>query len=80
MTTCWIALSGVMVSELAPAGTIATAIGVLSALSGITSILFNQMAGSLVDRFGYTALFVGGACLHPVAALVLWRTGRRHAP
>lgn len=74
MTTCWIALSGVMVSELAPAGTIATTIGVLSALSGITSILFNQLAGSLVDQFGYTALFVLGACLHPLAAWILWRT------
>jgi ACS family hexuronate transporter-like MFS transporter len=80
MTSCWIAISGVMVSELAPAGTIATAIGILSALSGITSILFNQLAGSLVDQFGYTALFVGGACLHPLAALVLWRTGRSATP
>lgn len=78
MTNCWIALSGVMVSELAPKGTIATTIGVLSALSGVTSILFNQLAGSLVDQFGYTALFVGGACLHPLAAWILWRTrGRR---
>lgn len=76
MTTCWIALSSVMVSELAPAGTIATAIGILSALSGVTSILFNQLAGSLIDQFGYTALFVGGACLHPLAALVLRHTGR----
>lgn len=76
MTTCWIALSGVMVSELAPPGTVATTIGILSALSGVTSILFNQLAGSLVDQFGYTALFVGGACLHPLAALVLWRTSR----
>lgn len=74
MTTCWIALSSVMVSELAPAGTIATTIGILSALSGVTSILFNQIAGTLVDQFGYTLLFVGGACLHPLAALILWRT------
>ncbi len=74
MTNCWIALSGVMVSELAPKGTIATTIGILSALSGVTSILFNQLAGSLVDQFGYAALFVGGACLHPLAAWILWRT------
>ncbi|HVU31867.1 MAG TPA: MFS transporter [Opitutaceae bacterium] len=80
MATCWIALSGVMVSELAPAGTIATAIGVLSALSGVTSTLFNQIAGSLIDRFGYTALFVVGACLHPLAALALRSHGRRGTP
>jgi ACS family hexuronate transporter-like MFS transporter len=77
MTTCWIALSGVMVGELAPPGTIATTIGILSALSGASSIAFNQVAGALIDHFGYTALFVGGACLHPLAALVLWRSGRR---
>jgi len=74
MTNCWVILAGVMVSELAPKGTIATTIGVLSALSGISSILFNQLAGSLVDHFGYTALFVGGACLHPLAGYILWRT------
>lgn len=76
MTSCWIALSGVMVSELAPAGTIATTIGILSALSGLSSIAFNQVAGSLIDHFGYPALFVAGACLHPLAALVLWRAQR----
>ena len=74
MTNCWVIMSGVMVSELAPPGTIATTIGVLSALSGVTSILFNQLAGSLIDRFGYAPLFVGGACLHPLAAYILWRT------
>jgi ACS family hexuronate transporter-like MFS transporter len=79
MCNCWVALSGVMVSELAPKGTIATTIGVLSALSGVTSILFNQLAGSLVDQFGYTALFVGGACLHPLAAAILWRTRNKTA-
>jgi ACS family hexuronate transporter-like MFS transporter len=63
-----------MVGELAPVGTIATTIGILSALSGISSILFNQVAGSLIDQFGYTSLLVAGACLHPLAALVLWKT------
>jgi ACS family hexuronate transporter-like MFS transporter len=74
MTSCWVTLSGVMVSELAPAGTIATTIGILSALSGCASIAFNQAAGFLVDAFGYTALFVAGACLHPIAAFILWRS------
>lgn len=74
MTSCWIALSGVMVGELAPPGTIATTIGILSALSGVTSIAFNQIAGTLIDHLGYTSLFVSGACLHPLAALVLWKT------
>jgi ACS family hexuronate transporter-like MFS transporter len=72
MTNGWNALSGVMVSELAPRGTIATCIGILSALSGLASIAFNQVAGVLVDHFGYTLLFVAGACLHPLAALILW--------
>ncbi len=74
MTSCWVTMSGVMVSELAPAGTIATTIGILSALSGCASIAFNQAAGFLVDALGYTALFVAGACLHPIAAFILWRS------
>lgn len=80
MTSGWIALSGVLVSELAPAGTVATTIGVLSALSGVASILFNQLAGTMVDHFGYTALFVVGACLHPLAAWVLWRARLERLP
>lgn len=74
MISGWMALSGVMISELAPAGSIATAVGTISALSGLTSMAFNQIAGPLVDQFGYTALFVVGACLHPLAAWILWRT------
>lgn len=74
MTQGWVQLSGVMVSELAPAGTVATSIGILSVLSGAASIIFNQTAGHLVAHFGYTSLFIGGALLHPLGAFILWKT------
>ncbi|MDR2675048.1 MAG: MFS transporter, partial [Opitutaceae bacterium] len=74
MTQGWVQLSGVMVSELAPAGTVATSIGILSVLSGVASIIFNQTAGHLVAHFGYTSLFIGGALLHPLGAFILWKT------
>lgn len=74
MASCWITLSGVLASELAAEGTVATTIGVLSFLSGLASILFNQAAGALIDWLGYTWLFVLGACLHPLAAWILCRS------
>ena len=40
------------------------------------SLLFNQVAGSLVDQFGYTALFVASGCLHPLGAFILYRSYR----
>ena len=43
----------------------------MSALGGVTSIFFNAVVGSIIDRFGYDTPFWVGACLHPLAAGVL---------
>ena len=49
------------------------------ALGGVTSIAFNAVIGSIIDRFGYDAPFWFGACLHPIAAGVLaWHFLRRN--
>jgi ACS family hexuronate transporter-like MFS transporter len=42
-------------------------------MGGATSAAFNLIAGWLVTHAGYTPLFVVGALLHPLAAIVLWR-------
>lgn len=72
MANSWVPLSNVMVSELAPPGAVATAVGLLSAVSGAASVAFTQFAGYLVDTFSYTPLFLIGGCAHPIAALILW--------
>lgn len=72
MANSWVPLSNVMVSELAPPGAVATAVGLLSAVSGAAAVAFTQFAGYLVDTFSYTPLFLIGGCAHPVAAAILW--------
>ncbi|MGK2889342.1 MAG: hypothetical protein ACSLEN_10140 [Candidatus Malihini olakiniferum] len=57
--------------RLAPRVPIATAIGVISALGGVTSIIFNGFVGSIIDNFCYSIQIYVGATLHPLGALVL---------
>lgn len=72
MANCWLTMINVLVTELAPPGTIATTLGTMSALGGATSIVFNYAAGPLVDAFDYDAMFIVCGCLHPVGAFILY--------
>jgi ACS family hexuronate transporter-like MFS transporter len=40
-------------------------------------VLFNLVVGELLTRFGAGKIFAVMACLHPLAALVLWKLVRR---
>lgn len=73
MANCWLTMVNVLVTEVAPAGTVATTFGVLSALGGAASITFNYIAGPLVDHFGYATMFIACAFLHPLGALIIYR-------
>jgi ACS family hexuronate transporter-like MFS transporter len=79
MCGTWLTITNVFVADLVPRSSVATAVGVLSAVGGITSVLFNLVAGWLVGSFGYTPLLLVGALLHPLAAVVIWRTYTRKA-
>ena len=71
MCTAWLSMATIMMGGLAPRVAIATAIGVMSALGGVTSILFNGFVGAIIDHFGYSMPIYAGATLHPIGALVL---------
>lgn len=71
MCTAWLSMATIMMGGLAPRAAIATAIGVMSALGGVTSIIFNGFVGSIIDHFGYSMPIYVGAALHPIGALVL---------
>lgn len=78
MCATWLNMSSVFMGALVPRSSLASAIGLMSALGGVTSIAFNGVIGSIIDRFGYDAPFWFGACLHPFAAGVLaWHFLRR---
>jgi ACS family hexuronate transporter-like MFS transporter len=78
MANVWLTMVNVLVTEVAPAGTVATAFGALSALGGMSSIAFNYVAGPLVDHLGYGTMFVTCACLYPIGVLILYRYYGRH--
>lgn len=56
---------------LVPRHSLASAIAIMSALGGVTSIAFNAVVGPIIDRFGYDLPFYVGALLHPLAAGLL---------
>jgi len=73
MCATWLNMSSVFMGALVPRHVLASAIGLMSALGGVTSIIFNAVVGTIIDRFGYDAPFWFGACLHPLAAgLLAW--------
>lgn len=74
MCATWLNMSSVFMGALVPRHSLASAIALMSALGGVTSILFNAVVGVLISRFGYDVPFYVGACLHPLAAgLLAWR-------
>jgi len=81
MCATWLNMSSVFMGALVPRQALASAIGIMSALGGVTSIAFNAVIGPLIDRFGYDLPFWFGACLHPLAAgLLAWHFLRKRSP
>lgn len=71
MCTAWLSMATIMMGGLAPRIAIATAIGIMSALGGISSIIFNGFVGTIIDQFGYSVPIYAGALLHPLGAIIL---------
>lgn len=71
MCTAWLSMATIMMGGLAPKIAIATAIGIMSALGGISSIIFNGFVGTIIDHFGYSVPIYVGALLHPLGAIIL---------
>ncbi|PTY07931.1 hypothetical protein DB347_06830 [Opitutaceae bacterium EW11] len=73
MCATWLNMSSVFMGALVPRHSLASAIAIMSALGGVTSIGFNAVVGTIIDHFGYDLPFYVGACLHPLAAGLLLR-------
>ena len=71
MCTAWLSMATIMMGGLVPRIAIATAIGIMSALGGVSSIIFNGFVGTIIDHFGYALPIYAGALLHPVGAIIL---------
>ena len=81
MCATWLNMSSVFMGALVPRHSLASAVAIMSALGGVTSIAFNAVVGTIIDHFGYDIPFYVGACLHPLAAgLLAWHFLRRKQP
>ncbi len=73
----WFFGQGLLVADVFPKTSAATIAGLLGAVGASGGLLLNLAAGPLIERAGYVPVFVGLACLHPLAALMLWRAQPR---
>jgi ACS family hexuronate transporter-like MFS transporter len=73
----WFFGQGLLVADVFPRHSAATIAGLLGAVGATGGLLMNLIAGPLIERAGYISVFAGLACLHPVAALMLWRARSR---
>lgn len=69
----WFFGQGLLVADVFPRHTAATIAGLLGAVGASGGLLLNLVAGPLIEHAGYITIFIGLACLHPLAALMLWR-------
>jgi ACS family hexuronate transporter-like MFS transporter len=69
----WFFGQGLLVADVFSKNSAATIAGLLGAVGASGGLLLNVVAGPLIERAGYIPVFVGLACLHPLAAIMLWR-------
>ncbi len=69
----WFFGQGLLVADVFPKNSAATIAGLLGAVGASGGLLMNVIAGPLIERAGYVPVFVGLACLHPIAAFLLWQ-------
>lgn len=72
MMVVWLNFSNLLMADLVPTGAIGTSVALMSACGAATGLLCNALVGPAVTTLGYGAIFGVGACLHPLAAFVLW--------
>lgn len=73
----WFFGQGLLVADVFSKTSAATIAGLLGAVGASGGLLLNAVAGPLIERAGYVPVFVGLACLHPLAAVMLWRARSR---
>lgn len=73
MAVTWLNFTNILMADLVPSKMIGTAVALMSAFGAGTGLLCNAVVGPVVSSVGYGAIFAIGACLHPLAALILWR-------
>jgi ACS family hexuronate transporter-like MFS transporter len=77
MCLSWLFLSNVLLTAFFERSAIGTAAGVMNAIGTAGAAVLSLFTGQIVEQSGYRAIFLVGACLHPLAALLLHVAYRR---
>lgn len=73
----WLVNLTALVIELFPPSLVASAAGLIGAASAVGGMIFSEVIGFVVTRYGYSPLFLMMACAHPVALAILWTSAKR---
>lgn len=78
LTQCWSTNTATLAADLVPGEATATVFGMMGTAGSLAGACFAQVLGQVIGHFGYPGAFALAACLHPLAAILLWRlTGMR---
>ena len=72
----WITNYVTLISDRFPQTAVGTVMGFAGTIGAMGGVLANTMTGRIVDRFGYSPLWIASGCLYPIALVVLMLTIR----
>jgi ACS family hexuronate transporter-like MFS transporter len=76
----WLFSLSVVIAETFPARNIGSVLGIAAGFGAFGAMLFNYFVGQVIGTVGASMMFGIMACLHPLAALVLWTMVRKEEP
>lgn len=77
MMIVWLSFSNLLMADLVPKGSIGSSVALMSAFGSAVALLCNTLVGPAIGALGYEVVFAVCACLHPIAAVILWLSYRR---
>jgi ACS family hexuronate transporter-like MFS transporter len=79
MMAVWLNFSNLLIADQLPLSSVGTAVSLVSAAGGAAGLAVMLVAGHGIQLYGYGPLFIAGACVHPLAALLLWSRAKKSA-
>ena len=76
----WLLSLCVVIAEAFPSRNVASVLGIAGGFGAGGAIIFNTYVGEMLATIGSHRVFAVMACLHPIAALILWKWVRPERP
>lgn len=76
----WLLNLVVVIAETFPARNVASVLGIGGGFGAAGAIIFNTYVGEMLATMGAYKIFAIMACLHPMAALILWKLVKPERP